>query len=59
VFKILVIMVTVLIVLCTCKTWEFRVTHLAIFHDYDHYSENLCLSVYSLYSEIHMNVSRM
>jgi hypothetical protein len=57
-FKILVIMVTVRIVLCACKTWKFRVTHFAIFHYYDHSTTvgNICLSVYSVYSAIHMNV---
>jgi hypothetical protein len=55
VFKILVIMFTVLIVLCTCKTWKFRVTQFAIFHDYDHSItvRIICLSVYSIYSEMH------
>jgi hypothetical protein len=47
VFKILVIMVTVFIVVFTCKTWKFRVTHFAIFHDYDHNItvRIICLSV--------------
>ena len=56
--NILVIMVTVLIVLCTCKTWKFRFTHFATFHDYDRSItvRITCLSVCSIYSEIHVNV---
>ena len=51
-------MVNIRIALCACKTWQFWVTHFAIFHDYDHSISvrNTCLSVYSMYSEMHINV---
>ena len=58
VFKILVIMVTVLFGLCARKTWKFRVTHFAIFHVYGHsvIVRIISLYFYSIYSEIRTNV---